>query len=92
MFDNLSLDMFGYLMPNNPPPPNLRDFQRQKLYRFEEATVQKHPFNQNLTLPECTTLARKYNPRIQVKDGRGRRHTSSPPVPYSALPCSCWGN
>ena len=74
MFDNLSLDMFGYLMPNNPPPPNLRDFQRQKLYRFEEARLQKHPFNLDLTLPECTTLARKYNPRIKVKDGRGRRH------------------
>ncbi len=55
MFDNLSLDMFGHLMPNNPPPPNLRDFQRQKLYRFEEARLQKHPFNQELTLPECTT-------------------------------------
>ena len=57
MFDNLSLDMFGYLMPNNPPPPNLRDFQRQKLYTFEEATLQKHPLNQDLTLAECITLA-----------------------------------
>ena len=77
MFDNLSLDMFGHLMPNNPPPPNLRDFQRQKLYRFEEARLQKHPFNLDLTLPECTTLARKYNPRIKVKDGRGRRHAGA---------------
>ncbi len=77
MFDNLSLDMFGHLMPNNPPPPNLRDFQRQKLYRFEEARLQKHPFNQELTLPECITLARKYNPRIKVKDGRGRRHAGA---------------
>ena len=77
MFDKFSLDMFGYLIPNNPPPPNLRDFQRQKLYRFEEATVQKHPFNQILTLPECTTLARKYNPRIKGKDGRGRRHAGA---------------
>ncbi|MDP7193033.1 MAG: hypothetical protein QF734_07015 [Arenicellales bacterium] len=77
MFDNLSLDMFGHLMPNNPPPPNLRDFQRQKLYRFEEARLQKHPFNLDLTLPECTTLARKYNHRIKVKDGRGRRHAGA---------------
>ena len=77
MFDNLSLDMFGHLMPNNPPPPNLRDFQRQKLYTFEEATLQKHPLNHDLTLIECTTLARKYNPRIKVKDGRGRRHAGA---------------
>lgn len=77
MFDNLSLDMFGHLMPNNPPPPNLRDFQRQKLYRFEEARLQKHPFNLDLTLSECTTLARKYNPGIKVKDGRGRRHAGA---------------
>ena len=77
MFDNLSLDMFGYLMPNNPPTPNLRDFQRQKLYTFEEATLQKHSLNQDLTLIECTTLARKYNPRIKVKDGRGRRHAGA---------------
>ena len=74
MFDNLSLDMFGYLMPKDSPPPNLRDFQRQKLYTFEEATLQKHPLNQDLTLTECTTLARKYNPKVKVKDGRGRRH------------------
>ena len=77
MFNNLSLDMFGYLIANNPPPPNLRDFQRQKLYRFEEARLQKHPLNQNLTMTECTTLARKYNPRIKVKDGRGRRHAGA---------------
>ena len=77
MFNNLSLDMFRHLMPNNSPPPNLRDFQRQKLYRFEEAGLQKHPFNQNLALTECTALARKYNPRIKVKDGRGRRHAGA---------------
>ena len=77
MFNNLSLDMFRHLMPNNPPPPNLRDFQRQKLYRFEEARLQKHPFNQDLALTECTALARKYNPRIKVKDGRGRRHAGA---------------
>ena len=77
MFDNLSLDMFGYLMPKDSPPPNLRDFQRQKLYTFEEATLQKHPLNQHLTLAECTMLARKYNPRVKVKDGRGRRHAGA---------------
>ena len=77
MFNNLSLDMFRHLMPNNSPPPNLRDFQRQKLYRFEEASLQKHPFNQDLALTECTALARKYNPRIKVKDGRGRRHAGA---------------
>ena len=77
MFNSLSLDMFGYLLPKNPPQPNLRDFQRQKLYTFEEATLQNHHLNQDLTLTECTTLARKYNPRIKVKDGRGRRHAGA---------------
>ena len=39
MFDNLSLDMFGDLMPNNPPPPNLRDFQRQKPVSYTHLTL-----------------------------------------------------
>ena len=77
MLDNFSLDMFGYLMPNSPPAANLRDFQRQKLYTFEEETLQNHSLNQDLTLIECITLARKYNPRIKVKDGRGRRHAGA---------------
>ena len=77
MFDNSNLELFGHLMLSNPPSPILRDFQRQKLYRFEEARLQKHPSNQHLSLPECTALARKYNPRIKVKDGRGRRHAGA---------------
>ena len=77
MFDNFNLELFGHLMLSNPPSPILRDFQRQKLYRFEEARLQKHPSNQHLSLPECTALARKYNPRIKVKDGRGRRHAGA---------------
>ena len=77
MFDNFNLELFGHLMLSNPPSPILRDFQRQKLYRFEEARLQMHPSNQHLSLPECTALARKYNPRIKVKDGRGRRHAGA---------------
>ena len=56
------------------PKPVLRDFQRKKLYRFEESVLEKHTLNQVLTLEGCTALARKYNPTIVVKDGRGRRH------------------
>ena len=59
------------------PKPVLRDFQRKKLYRFEESVLEKHTLNQMLTLEECTTLARKYNPTIVVKDGRGRRHAGA---------------
>ena len=77
MFDNFNLELFGHLMLSNPPSPILRDFQRQKLNRFEEARLQMHPSNQHLSLPECTALARKYNPRIKVKDGRGRRHAGA---------------
>ena len=77
MFDNFNLELFGHLMLSNPPSPILRDFQRQKLYRFEEARLQMHPSNQHLSLPECTALARMYNPRIKVKDGRGRRHAGA---------------
>ena len=77
MFDNFNLELFGHLMLSNPPSPILRDFQRQKLYRFEEARLQKPPSNHPLSLPECTALARKYNPRIKVKDGRGRRHAGA---------------
>ena len=77
MFDNFNLELFGHLMLSNPPSPILRDFQRQKLYRFEEARLQMHPSNQHLSLPVCTALARKYNPRIKVKDGRGRRHAGA---------------
>ena len=77
MFDNFNLELFGHLMLSNPPSPILRDFQRQKLYRFEEARLQMPPSNQHLSLPECPALARKYNPRIKVKDGRGRRHAGA---------------
>ncbi|SVD16897.1 uncharacterized protein METZ01_LOCUS369751, partial [marine metagenome] len=57
--------------------PLLRDFQRKKLYKFEESVLEKHPLNQVLTLEECTTLARKHNPSVLVKDGRGRRHAGA---------------
>ena len=56
---------------------NLRDFQRKKLYRFEEAVLEKHFLNRMLSLRECGTLARKYNPKIDVRDGRGRRHAGA---------------
>ena len=59
------------------PKPVLRDFQRKKLYRFEESVLEKHPQNQILTLEECASLARKYNPSVLVKDGRGRRHAGA---------------
>ena len=59
------------------PKPVLRDFQRKKLYRFEESVLEKHTLNQVLTLEGCTALARKYNPTIVVKDGRGRRHAGA---------------
>ena len=57
--------------------PVLRDFQRKRLYQFEESVLEKHPQNQILTLEESTFLARKYNPSIVVKDGRGRRHAGA---------------
>lgn len=40
----------------------LRDFQRKRLYEFEESVLEKHPQNLILTLEECKLLARKYNP------------------------------
>ena len=55
----------------------LRDFQRKRLYKFEESVLEKHPLNQVLTLQECKSLAQKYNPTIVVKDGRGRRHAGA---------------
>tara|TARA_B100000029_G_C17549308_1_gene949522 strand:- start:1257 stop:1763 length:507 start_codon:yes stop_codon:yes gene_type:complete len=55
----------------------MRDFQRTKLYRFEADVLEKHPLNKILTLNECIKLARKYNPEIVVKDGRGRRHAGA---------------
>ena len=57
--------------------PNLRDFQRTKFYRFEEAVIQRHPLNQLLSLDECRVLAHKYNATVLVKDGRGRRHAGA---------------
>ena len=57
--------------------PNLRDFQRAKLYRFEEAVIQRHPLNQQLSLDQCRALAHKYNATVLVKDGRGRRHAGA---------------
>ena len=62
---------------NIDPKPSLRDFQRQKLYRFEQTVLEKHPLNEKLTLGDCTVLALKYNPTIVVKDGRGRRHAGA---------------
>ena len=56
---------------------NLRDFQRSKLYRFEEAVLQRHPLNKALSLEQCCALARKYNHTVVVKDGRGRRHAGA---------------
>ena len=55
----------------------LRDFQRKRLYEFEESVLEKHPQNLILTLEECKLLARKYNPSVLVKDGRGRRHAGA---------------
>ena len=55
----------------------LRDFQRKRLYEFEESVFEKHPQNLILTLEECKSLARKYNPSVLVKDGRGRRHAGA---------------
>jgi len=57
--------------------PNLRDFQRTKFYRFEEAVIQRHPLNQLLSLDQCRALAHKYNATVLVKDGRGRRHAGA---------------
>ena len=57
--------------------PNLRDFQRTKFYRFEEAVIQRHPLNQPLSLDQCRALAHKYNATVLVKDGRGRRHAGA---------------
>ena len=57
--------------------PNLRDFQRTKFYRFEEAVIQRHPLNQQLSLDQCRALAHKYNATVLVKDGRGRRHAGA---------------
>ena len=57
--------------------PNLRDFQRAKFYRFEEAVIQRHPLNHLLSLDQCRALAHKYNATVLVKDGRGRRHAGA---------------
>ena len=57
--------------------PNLRDFQRAKFYRFEEAVIQRHPLNHLLSLDQCRVLAHKYNATVAVKDGRGRRHAGA---------------
>ena len=57
--------------------PNLRDFQRTKFYRFEEAVIQRHPLNHSLSLDQCRALAHKYNATVLVKDGRGRRHAGA---------------
>ena len=55
----------------------MRDFQRKRLYRFEEDVLEQHILNQKLTFQECIGLAQKYNPAIVVKDGRGRRHAGA---------------
>ncbi len=67
----------GDVRPAQKVRPTLRDFQRQKLYRFEEHLPMKHPFNVALSLAGCTELARRYNPEIDVRDGRGRRHAGA---------------
>ena len=59
------------------PRPTLRDFQRQKLYRFEARYLMKHPLNAAISLAGCTELARRYNPEVDVRDGRGRRHAGA---------------
>lgn len=39
--------------------------------------LEKHFLNRMLPLTECASLARKYNPKIDVRDGRGRRHAGA---------------
>ena len=56
---------------------NLRDFQRKKLYQFEESVLEPHSLNRMLTLTECVSLAQNYNPTIDGRDGRGRRHAGA---------------